>query len=76
MRIDIDKSGMLMIKRRGEYKMAICPYSKGEDYCGDWCPLFDLYEGDLNEGEYQQPMFHTELRLCHRTHQVTMRGQD
>ncbi len=75
MRIDIGQTGMLMIERRGEYRYAICPFSKDGDYCGDWCPLFDVHEGEkvMKSG---WRLAHRELRLCHQTHVVAMRGEE
>ena len=44
MHIKIDKSGRLSIDRGNNYKYQYCPFSTDEDRCGDWCPLFSIYE--------------------------------
>lgn len=70
MKIKITKNGYLKIWRRGEYQFAFCPFSKNDEdetvikkWCGDWCPLFELYE---TEGLMTGTIL-GELRLCHRT---------
>ncbi len=40
MKGEIGTDGCLKVERAGEMKQQICPFGKGDPFCGDWCPLF------------------------------------
>lgn len=45
----IDERGLLHIRRKGIFKLQLCPVAEDDSACGDWCPRFveDTYdEGD------------------------------
>ena len=64
MKIKIDQSGTLQIWRRGKYRNQSCPFAHdGVGNCGDWCPLFSIYE-DIMQDELEQNYEFKELRLC------------
>jgi len=48
MKIKINAVGRLFIKRGSEYKKQYCPFCAEEQFCGDWCPLFN--DSDLPKG--------------------------
>jgi len=39
----INKSGLIQVMRKNQWKYQDCPYSRSIDFglnCGDWCPVF------------------------------------
>lgn len=67
MKIKIDAKGLLKIFRRNEYRYQTCP--RNNQYCGDWCPLFSIYEQITKDCDGEDVYFR-ELRLCHSMYQL------
>ena len=73
----INKDGFLCIKRRGKYRVQVCPFSAvstGGSYtsrsvvsCGDHCALFG--EVEINESIDVGDSYNENysLELCHKT---------
>ncbi len=49
MKARLDYEGILLLKRKGEFKRQVCPF--GDNFCSDECPLF--YEELVEEGKSQ-----------------------
>ena len=49
----IENDGCLSIWRNGVAKLQHCPFNDLNAICGDWCPLFDDSDVDIDE-----------LRIC------------
>lgn len=46
MKAKIDEHGWLLVERAGSWKEQLCPwYGVPDVHCGDWCPLFEEWEG-------------------------------
>ncbi len=56
----IDNEGHLYIERGRRLTEQGCPYSSGEAFCGDWCPLF----GEPNVVEFPENETMTCLQTC------------
>ena len=69
MQVKITKDGLLKMPRLQDFKLVICPISAEENYCGDWCALFNIeYKGvHLMEDTNIE---HYELQLCHKNYQI------
>lgn len=50
MEAQINRSGSLLIKRKGTFQGQTCPLDRETGLCGHWCPLF--LEADDCEEEY------------------------
>jgi len=70
MEIKITTQGFIKVKRRNEFKLMICPFSSEESYCGDWCPLFEIYEEERLDEKVDGYIDYRELRLCQRFIQI------
>lgn len=64
MKIKIDATGGLWIKRAADYKKVWCPITQTKDQCGDWCPLFG--EPDPEEDADGNVTRYSGIDLCHR----------
>lgn len=58
-RLKINNTGNLLIERAGVFKAQACPYGREDTPCGDWCPLFQEEEGNINLCETMY--FYSEL---------------